>query len=160
MCNCYLQKQVSHHSALRVVRLTPVALGVYMYALLGLAVCVHGSVCSWASVPAAVLYTCPVDYFRKPSRSSPVQNTIVITETDTGLLILGYPEPFEPKLVHGLCSMTVSCQNTAEDTVGSNSQVKNSNCNFRCGLHLNTHVLQMPKGLHVRCLCNTGRLCG
>lgn len=76
-----------------------------------------------ASVSNTVLDTCPADYFRKPSRSSPVQNAIVITAVDTGLLILGYPEPFEPKLVHGLCSMTLSCQNTAEDTVGSNSSV-------------------------------------
>lgn len=75
----------------------------YVYAFLGLAVCVHGSVCSWASGPATVLYTCPIDHLRKPSRSSAVQNAIVIAEVDTGLLILGYPEPFEPKRVHGLC---------------------------------------------------------
>lgn len=100
MCSCYLQKQVSHCSGLRVVRLTPVALGVYVYALLGLAVCVHGSVCSWASIPATVLYTCPAGHLRKLSRSSLVHNAIVIIEVDTGLLILGYPGSFKPKHVH------------------------------------------------------------
>lgn len=72
-------------------------------ALLTLAVRMHGSVCSWASVPDTALCTCPDDHFRKPSRSGPVQNATVITEVNSGLLILGYAARFEPELVWPLC---------------------------------------------------------